>query len=808
MKTIDITVLLFIVLFALMAAIVVMVVINVRKRRREAEEKWQCRKAELDARLREEEKEKQWLEEKGRKDEEERKRLEEEEQQKAVEEARREEDEEQKRLADELKKAEAERKRVEEEKLRRAQEEEQLLKTEKEAQERAEKEELKRLKAEGQWREEKRRKAEEERKRVKEEAQKKTKEVHGRKPLPPVKRVGRPRSSTKQQEMEKTPGIKPSYLKPEIVCWNEGWRWIVGIEIPEELETLSVVQNEKLLAQDTIDESLYRLRHAVGRVKVTWTGGQKDILLLGAGRNYFIFKMRKDWKGLGRLVRHPTIGYYLAIVPREWKRDEEVSGSASVNPESVQVDGYKAHFFCQEQDGNKAIGFINANGERIQVESGYSRFQIVGREIEDASEDMGPLFGEQLPRIQTLDEKGWRDIGVIVLGEEGMGKNRWRTQFVPQVGAKEQKLPEEIANRRGGWYFVRIYDNGDNLLESMDFRFLKVLNDIRIESSDFLPNPNGYDNVRVQFLHQTDCKVELMDDDAQHALEIYRESGQTIVTVPPKPNCDKTHWILCDGDAKIKVTVLVERIWWSFGVMGVATTDWVDRPITLFHKHFTATSDKALFVRLPRLRFVRKIDVGFDRNKSKPYQVEVEKKEIAIPLRDFCDTEEIENRQEEFDIKIWVQSEETKAFKAVIVKVHTDQTIPIQKTWIGYGRKKAAVAKAVLREGPGEFIVNNEPVWMYFKGNSKKAKCFLRRLLELDKINPLIKKMEIDIKVIRSKPKSNRQIKAVTHAIARAFMCYDPRLKRFIKEKGFGGARVKALSVRKKQFTRNRYRNL
>ena len=795
-------------LFALTVAIIVMVVINVRKRRREAEEKWQCHKAEQEARLRKEEKEQQWLEEKRRKDEEERKRLEEEEQQKAVEEARRKEDEEQKRLADELEKAEEEQKRVEEEKLRRAQEEEQILKMEKEAQERAEKEKLKLLEAEGQRREEKRRKAEEERKRVKKEAQQKTEEVHDSKPIPPVKRGGRPLGSTKQHKMEKTPGTKPFSLKPEIVCWNEGWRWIVGIEIPEELETLSVAQNKELLVQDTIDESLYRLRNAVGGVKVTWTGGQKDIPLLGAGRNYFIFKMRKDWKGLGRLVRHPTIGYYLAIVPREWKRDEEVSGSASVNPESVQVDGYKAHFFCQEQDGNKAIGFVNANGERIQVESGYSRFQIVGREIEDASEDMGPLFGEQLPCIQTLDEKGWRDIGVIVLGEEGMGKNRWRTQFVPQVGAKEQKLPEEIANRRGGWYFVRIYDNGDNLLESMDFRFLKVLNDIRIESSDFLPGPNGYDNVSVQFLHQTDCKVELMDDDAQHALKIYRESGQTVVTVPPKPNYDKTHWILCDGDAKIKVTVLVEKIWWSFGIIGVATTDWVDRPIDLSHKHFTATSDKALFLRFPRLRFVRKIDVGFDRNKSKPYQVEVGKKEIAIPLRDFCDTEEIENRQKEFDIKIWVQSEEAKAFKAVIVKVHTDQTIPMQKTWTGYGRKKASVAKAVLREGPGEFIVNNEPVWMYFKGNSKKAKCFLRRLLELDKINPLIKKMEIDTEVIRSKPKSNRQIKAVTHAIARAFMCYDPGLKRFIKEKGFGGARVKALSVRKKQFTRNRYRNL
>lgn len=792
----DIVVLLFIVLFVVAAAIVAMVVINMRKRRREAEEKWQRRKAEQETRLRAEEKERQRLEEKRRKDEEERKRLEEEEQQKAAEEAHREEDEEQKRLADELEKAEEEHKRVEEEKRRRAQEE-QLLKTEKEVQERAEKEELKLLEAEGQRREEERQKAEEERKRVKEVAQQKTEEVRGRERRPPLKRGGRPRGSTKRRDMEQTPGTKPSSLKPEIVCWNEGWRWIVGIEMPEELETLSVAQNEELLAQDNIDESLYRLRHAEGGVKVTWTGGQKDIPLVGAGRNYLIFKMRKDWKGLGRLIRHPTTGYYLTIVPQEWKRDEEVSDSASVNPESVQVDGYKAHFFCQEQDGNIAIGFVNANGERIQVESGYPRFQIVGREIEDASEDMGPLFGEQLPRIQTLDEKGWRDIGVIVVGEEGRGKNRWRMQSVPQVGAKEQKLPEEIANRRGGWYFVRIYDNDDNLSESMDFRFLTALNDIRMESSDFLPGPNGYDNVSVQFLHQTNCKVELKDEDTQHSLEIRSESDLTIVTVPPKPDCDKSHWILRDGDAEIEVTVLVERIWWAFGVMGVTPTDWVDKPITLSRKDFTAITDKALWVRFPRLRFVRKIDVGFERTKSRSYQVEVEKKDIAIPLRDFCDAKEIENRGKECRLIIWVQPEGAKPDEAVIAKVPADQLIP---QWIGCGRKKTTVAYAVLRQGSGEFIVNDKPVWMYFKGAPRKAKRFLRRLLELEKVRPLVEKMEIDVKVVRSQPRTNRQIKAVTHAVARALVYYDPRLKRLLKEKGFGGARVTAFSARGKRF--------
>jgi len=417
----DIVLLLFIVLFAVAAVIVAVVVINMRERRREAEEECRRRKAKQVARLGLAEKEQQRVEEKRRNGEEERKRLEEEEQQKVAGKAHREEDEEQERLTDELEKIEEEHKRLlEEEKRRRAQEEEQLLRTEKEAQERAEKEELKLLEAEGQAREEERLKTEEERKRAKEVAHQETEEVRGRERRPPLKRGGRPRGSTKRRDLEQTPGTKSSSLKPEIVCWNEGRRWILGIEVPEELETLSVTQKGVLLAQDTIDESLYHLRHAEGGVKVTWTGGQKDIPLVGAGRDYLIFKMRKDWKGLGRLIGHPTaVGYYLTIVPQGWKRDEEVSDSASINPESVQVDGYKAHFFCQEQDGNIGIGFVNANGERIQVESGYPRFQIVGREIEDASEDMGSLFGEQLPQIHTLDEKGWTDIGLIVRTERG-----------------------------------------------------------------------------------------------------------------------------------------------------------------------------------------------------------------------------------------------------------------------------------------------------------------------------------------------------------------------------------------------------
>jgi len=61
--------------------------------------------------------------------------------------------------------------------------------------------------------------------------------------------------------------------------------------------------------------------------------------------------------------------------------------------------------------------------------------------------------------------------------------------------------------------------------------------------------------------------------------------------------------------------------------------------------------------------------------------------------------------------------------------------------------------------------------------------------------------------VVRSQPTTNRQIKAVTYAVARALLCYDPRLKRLLKDKGFGGVRVTTFSLHGTQFAGDRHRN-
>lgn len=111
--------------------------------------------------------------------------------------------------------------------------------------------------------------------------------------------------------------------------------------------------------------------------------------------------------------------------------------------------------------------------------------------------------------------------------------------------------------------------------------------------------------------------------------------------------------------------------------------------------------------------------------------------------------------------------------------------------WVGWGRFKSAVAKAMLRPGPGELRVNGEPVWEYFGEAPSKARGFLRRLLDLDEVKRILAQTEGIVRVEGSSPGSMRQAKAVAHAVARALADSDSGCKELLRQVGFGGVRVK-----------------
>jgi small subunit ribosomal protein S9 len=255
---------------------------------------------------------------------------------------------------------------------------------------------------------------------------------------------------------------------------------------------------------------------------------------------------------------------------------------------------------------------------------------------------------------------------------------------------------------------------------------------------------------------------------------------------------------------QVEVTILVERLWWGIGEEHQEPSEWKDQPLPLQRDDFAATSTKVLWLRLPRRRWVDKVLVGFERPKARPYNVKVTEKTIAVPLREFSDSKEVEDRTQEHSLKAWIERQ-GRFMEGVVAVIPSSQLVvapvPVQVAspatphWVGFGRKKTAVAKAVLQNGPGEIKINGQPIDRYFGRAPLKAKHFLQRLLELDQVQEALSQMEVLITVTGSDPTTTRQAKAVAHALARALMSYDPKLKPLLKQAGFGKVRVKKQPV-------------
>lgn len=110
---------------------------------------------------------------------------------------------------------------------------------------------------------------------------------------------------------------------------------------------------------------------------------------------------------------------------------------------------------------------------------------------------------------------------------------------------------------------------------------------------------------------------------------------------------------------------------------------------------------------------------------------------------------------------------------------------PLEK-WEGWGKYKTAMARAVLLLGEGELRVNGQPMWEYFGKSPRKARGFLRRLMALDEVAELLANMKVVVWVWGSSSETMRQAKAAAHAIARALVNYDGKLKDRLDSSGFG----------------------
>ncbi len=367
----------------------------------------------------------------------------------------------------------------------------------------------------------------------------------------------------------------------------------------------------------------------------------REVTLTFGQEGYLLFKLSGQDLKQGRLVKSASLGPYLVVAPSTWERDETVAGPPLAAPEPVALDGYIAHFFDLEKGNGTKIAFHTSDGELISISSGSTHFELIGERLEDVSGRVGPLFSEP-PRIRVPNAHVWEKVRTIVIGEEGGGRGRWRTEFSPDPDSLEQSLPSEVLDRKGGWYFLRFYDANDDLIESLDFRFLTGLRQMRVLQSCPFPSNDGHDPTRVEIAHDPGVTFQEVQGLPDIQIE-YCGDRETTVTIPPNPDYDITRWqVGYENGPQVEVTILVERIWWGLGEEVNEPPQWEDKRLVLSRDDFTAVSKAVLWLRLPRHRWVDKVLVGFERARAKSYPIKVREKALAVPLREFGDAQELQ----------------------------------------------------------------------------------------------------------------------------------------------------------------------
>ena len=497
----------------------------------------------------------------------------------------------------------------------------------------------------------------------------------------PENRGGRSRGPVQNFEPQRNHQNKSSHLKPEIICWKREWQWIPAVEIPEEIlgnSDLTVFQNSTPLMEDQFEEGRWPLVQATGEVIIRWNenGIKESKMTLGEER-YLLFKLSGQEQNRGRCVKSPSIGSYLVVASDNWEREESISGIPPIAPESVSFVGYQAHFFILTKDDVGRIAFRLEN-KIIPIESKAPWFKLEGNLLNDVNDNIGPLFGVSPPNIAVSYDEAWMNVGTVVVGEEGSGRERWRTVLNPVPEQIVQELPSEVAAKRIGWYFLRFYNQNDDLIESLDFRFIKGLKDIRIRQSSFLPLSTGHEEVPIEFIHELDCKVQPADASARRVM-IEQKDEKTILAIPPDPSYDNTFWrIGLKNGQQLESHILVERVWWTVGLDSGTPNDWKDTCISLSRDDFVATSNKAIWVRFPRPRWVNTISVGFKREFSRCFVLKVTENTLAIPLREFADTKEVADRTNDCHLKIWIKHNDV-LFEGIMSIIIADQLIESKK---------------------------------------------------------------------------------------------------------------------------------
>jgi septal ring factor EnvC (AmiA/AmiB activator) len=265
-----------------------------------------------------------------------------------------------------------------------------------------------------------------------------------------------------------------------------------------------------------------------------------------------IFRMTGDRSA--KRARKPSNGLHFIVAPAAWKFAESQSEGTLVATGECGISDYAAYYFSPD----RGLPIVFERPDLPDSEIDRTEYRLDGRAVSDAEERMGPLFIGRVPDL-TADAGGLERVKTVVIGHEGRGRRKWRESYScdPQGGTR-WTLPEELERQRIGWYFLRLYDSTDKLVESLTFRYVAGLTGIEVP--DF--SSDKPEHFTVAFMHDDKVQVRSSDDVARRTIRQTRGSGtvETAFAWRPNPQVRIARFQAWEGPRTIDIAIETDRV--------------------------------------------------------------------------------------------------------------------------------------------------------------------------------------------------------------------------------------------------------
>ncbi len=419
--------------------------------------------------------------------------------------------------------------------------------------------------------------------------------------------------------------------------------WALGIEVPEGLQDADVeVAQREPLEEDPDVPLRRRLEDPSGEACVRWLSD--DEVVVFPAETFRIFKLSGDLEH-GRRIARLTRGRFLVVVPAAWRRDEGISGPEFLRAEPVARSELRAHHVDIDGDEIVAAAFVKPDGTLVRALSDASELALEGNRIRQVDPDAGPLFLGDPPLLTG------GLYATVVIGEERLsgGNRRWRAS-----AERFDELLPMIHKHGAGWFFVRVYDENDGLIDSFDFRYVRDLIGIEVDAGPPAPVPEGHAVATIRFRHADSCRV--YPSPGGDRLRIETRNGETRAHVPTDPISDVTRWRVEVEGRSVDFALLVERLWWA-----VSEEDrhddptWTDRRIALDREDFAPTSRRTIVVRLPSAGWASDLRIGFVEYSAYRVPLSPRQSVIVVPLRNLGGREALAAGRGSVALKQWVK---------------------------------------------------------------------------------------------------------------------------------------------------------